>query len=379
MMSEISDSVSYDALQAEVIAALDILVTERVEPFSFQLIASAPEFAVRLFFPPGLNTTARLNFGGSAFLLHFLEEAELFWLDGVKKHLESGPWIEVDGEETEYALQAIALNVKCRKILVVKLLGVDFQERKRLLQSAREKLLAQRHLEALVAERTRELSLAQEVTVESLAALAETRDPETGTHIHRTQQYVRLLAEHLHHHSAFSWYLDNETIELLYKAAPLHDIGKVGVPDGILLKPGRLSEEEFERMKMHVEYGHNAILNAERKLGGNSFLRTAREIVYTHHEKWDGSGYPRGLKGEEIPISGRLMALADVYDSLVNDRVYRAAFPHEYAVRYIVEGKGVHFDPHLVEAFLELEDEFKEIARAHVDNEKGLKSLSSEE
>jgi putative two-component system response regulator len=232
------------------------------------------------------------------------------------------------------------------------------------------------HLEELVRERTRELTLTQEVTIESLATLAEYRDSETGGHIRRTQKYVKILAEHLQKHSRFKDVLDDATIDLFYKSAPLHDIGKVGVPDNILLKPGKLTTEEFEEIKKHTINGRDAIQAAEKRLGHNSFLRLAREIAYFHHEKWDGSGYPEGLKGEEIPVSGRLMALVDVYDALVSKRVYKPPFPHKKAVAIITEGKGTHFDPDIVDAFLELEEKFKQIALENFDYEEERKTLS---
>lgn len=222
-------------------------------------------------------------------------------------------------------------------------------------------------LEDMVQERTKELLLTQEVTIESLGTLAEYRDPETGGHIKRTQNYVRVLAEHLKHHPKFTSYLNEDTISLLYKSAPLHDVGKVGVPDKILHKPGKLEPEEFDEMKKHTIYGFNAMKRAELKLGFNSFLRLAGEIAYTHQEKWDGSGYPQGLAGEEIPISGRLMAIADVYDALISKRVYKPPFSHEKAVAIIREGKGKHFDPEMVDVFLEVSEEFREIAIHYAD------------
>jgi len=225
----------------------------------------------------------------------------------------------------------------------------------------------QDHLEKLVAERTRRLALTQAVTIESLATLAEYRDPETGGHIKRTQNYVKALAVHLKDHPRFCDALNDDTIELLYLSAPLHDLGKVGVRDNVLLKAGRLTDEEFEEMKKHTTYGEEALRITEQKLGGDSFLRYAREIAYTHQEKWDGSGYPQGLKGDEIPLAGRLMALADVYDALISKRVYKPPFPHEKALEIIVEGKGKHFDPDIVSAFLELEGTFRNIALTFAD------------
>ena len=233
------------------------------------------------------------------------------------------------------------------------------------------------HLEQVVEERTREIRLVQEVTIESMAVLAEYRDPETGGHIRRTQNYVRLLAHHLRTHPKFEAFLDDQTIDLLYKSAPLHDIGKVGVPDSILLKPGKLTPEEFEKMKKHTTYGRDAIAAAEKNLGTNSFLRHAREIAESHQEKWDGSGYPNGRKGEEIPISGRLMAVADVYDALISKRCYKPPFPHSKAVAIIAEGSGSHFDPDMVDAFIEIEQELKEVALQFADFEEERESLLS--
>jgi response regulator RpfG family c-di-GMP phosphodiesterase len=216
-------------------------------------------------------------------------------------------------------------------------------------------------------KRTEELQKTQDVTIHSLASLAETRDNETGAHILRTQYYVRALAIELSNHPRFKDELNDETIDLLYKSAPLHDIGKVGIPDNILLKPGKLDVEEFEIMKTHASLGGEALERAEQELGSTSFLYFAREIATTHHEKWDGSGYPKGLKGEEIPISGRLMAVADVYDALISKRVYKPAFSHEKAMQIIKEGSGNHFDSDVVDALLKIEDTFIEIATQYKD------------
>jgi CHASE2 domain-containing sensor protein len=221
--------------------------------------------------------------------------------------------------------------------------------------------------EQRVKERTRELAMVQEATIESMSSLTETRDPGTGEHIRRTRNYIRLLAEYLKNQPRFSPFLDDETIDLLCKSAPLHDIGKVGVSDRILLKPGRLTDQEFEEMKQHTVYGRDTILAAERKLGNTSFLHVAREIAYTHHERWDGSGYPEGLKGEQIPVPGRLMALADSYDALTSKRVYKSRIPHEKAVEIIIQEKGSHFDPEVVDAFLEVEENFRQIALKYAD------------
>lgn len=225
----------------------------------------------------------------------------------------------------------------------------------------------ERGLEALVEARTAELVLTQQVTIEALATLAEYRDSETGGHIKRTQSYVRALASHLSAQGPYRHLLDPAAIDLLYRCAPLHDIGKVAVRDVILLKPGRLTAEEFEEMKQHVVYGSKALEVAEGSLGNSSFLAVAREIILGHHEKWDGSGYPHGLSGEAIPFPGRLMAIADVYDALISRRVYKPGFPHSRALEIIVEGRGSHFDPAIVDAFLCVADEFQRIAHAYAD------------
>jgi len=222
-------------------------------------------------------------------------------------------------------------------------------------------------LAALVRTRTAELVLTQEATIESLATLAETRDPETGGHIRRTQHYVRILAERLRLDHPEDWDLDDAMVDLLYQSAPLHDVGKVGVPDHILLKPGKLEPEEFEQMKLHTVYGRDSLIRAESRLGGNSFLRVGAEIAYSHHEKWDGTGYPQGLAGEAIPAAGRLMALADVYDALISRRVYKPPFTHSRAVGIITEGRGGHFDPLVVDAFLLEAERFRETAIKYAD------------
>ena len=231
-------------------------------------------------------------------------------------------------------------------------------------------------LEQKVEERTRELALTQDVTIQSMASLAETRDNETGGHIRRTQHYVKILAETLSENKEYRPSLDAESIRLLYKSAPLHDIGKVGVPDSILLKPGKLTDEEFDEMKKHAVYGRDAILMAEESLGSNSFLRFAREIAYTHHEKWNGTGYPQGLKESTIPVSGRIMAIADVYDALISKRVYKPPFPHSKAVAIIEEGRGTQFDPAAVGVFLDLQQRFREIALEFADHEEQRKALA---
>jgi response regulator RpfG family c-di-GMP phosphodiesterase len=229
------------------------------------------------------------------------------------------------------------------------------------------------YLEQEVQRRTREVMAIQDVTIQAMASLAETRDNETGNHIRRTQNYIRLLAEALREHPRFRHFLDEETIGLLFKSAPLHDIGKIGIPDHILLKPGRFTAEEFEIMKTHTTLGRDAIQHAENQLGISvDFLRLAKEIAYSHQEKWDGSGYPEGLAADDIPISARLMAVADVYDALISRRVYKPGMPHEQAVAIIREGRGSHFDPDICDAFLARHEEFRTIAARFADSDQDM-------
>ncbi|MEI6874525.1 MAG: HD domain-containing phosphohydrolase [Spirochaetota bacterium] len=223
-------------------------------------------------------------------------------------------------------------------------------------------------LEREVVRRTLEIRTIQDVAMVAMGSLAETRDNETGNHIRRTQDYMSVLGDKVKDQARFKDYLSDETIDLLKKSSSLHDIGKVGIPDAILLKPGKLSLEEFEIMKTHTTLGRDAILAGEKVLDSPaSFLRHSREIAWCHHEKWDGTGYPRGLREDEIPLSARLMALADVYDALISKRVYKAAFSHERAVSIIQEGAGTHFDPDIAAAFLDVSDRFREIASMNGD------------
>ncbi|MDR1886011.1 MAG: response regulator [Synergistaceae bacterium] len=217
-------------------------------------------------------------------------------------------------------------------------------------------------LEVKVKERTQELAMTQGVIIEALASLAETRDQETGDHVMRTRYYVQLLAIKLQRHPRFARYLSELDPDDLGTAATLHDIGKVGVPDHILLKPGRLTPDEFEEIKKHTIYGHETLHKLVKRLPGNMMLKLADMIAWTHHEKWDGKGYPRGLVGDDIPIPGRLMAIADVYDAIVSPRVYKPPMSHEEALDFIMEQSGLHFDPDVANAFRELGETFRYIA-----------------
>lgn len=229
------------------------------------------------------------------------------------------------------------------------------------------------YLESEIQKRIREILAIQDVTILVMASLAETRDSDTGNHIRRTQFYVAALAQKLRNHPRFIHFLDEQMINTLFKSAPLHDIGKVGIPDHILLKPGKLIPEEFEIMKTHTTLGRDAIAHAEKQLGMEvDFLKIAKEIAFFHQEKWDGSGYPTGISGDAIPISARLMAVADVYDALISRRIYKDGMSHEEATSIIIEGKNKHFDSDIVDAFLELQDEFIAIAARFSDSDETM-------
>ena len=228
-------------------------------------------------------------------------------------------------------------------------------------------------LEQEVTKRIKEVTMIQDVTILAMTSLAETRDSDTGNHIRRTQNYIYALSRKLQTHPHFSDFLTDRNIDMLFKSAPLHDIGKVGIPDRILLKPGRFEPAEMEIMKTHAALGRDALENAEFMVGTKvDFLTMAKEIAYSHHEKWDGSGYPQGLAGDAIPISARLMALADVYDALVSRRIYKEPMQHEKAIKIIEEGKGKHFDPDIVDAFLSIAIHIKSVAARFCDSDSDM-------
>ena len=249
------------------------------------------------------------------------------------------------------------------------------------LKQARDRLADENGwLEREVARRMRENLLIQDLSVRALACLAEARDNETGQHIVRTQLYVDLLCRELAGHERFREALAGPKLDMIVKAAPLHDIGKVGIPDAILLKPGRLTADEFEIMKTHTTIGAEAITKAMQQalIGADeakaelaesafAFLKVARDISLSHQEKWDGSGYPAGLAGEAIPVSARLMALADVFDALMSRRVYKSPMSLEEATAIIADGRGKHFDPEVMDAFTVCRDRFADISSRYAD------------
>jgi putative two-component system response regulator len=224
-------------------------------------------------------------------------------------------------------------------------------------------------LKAEVERRLSDVSRLQESSVMVMVSLAEFRDECTGNHIRRTQEYVRVLAERMARLPKYAEYLTGQSIELIAKSAPLHDIGKIAIPDDILLKPGKYTPEEFEIMKTHARRGYEMLMKASEHMGDKGeFLSVAKDIARCHHEKWDGSGYPEGLTGDQIPLSSRLMAVADVFDALLTRRPYKEPMSLAVATEIILEGKGKHFDPEVIEAFVAVSDDLKKIADLWVDD-----------
>jgi putative two-component system response regulator len=211
------------------------------------------------------------------------------------------------------------------------------------------------------------------VTILALASLAETRDSDTGKHVLRVQHYVRALALRLRHHPRFESEFSDLFISQLVMCVPLYDMGTIGIPDRILLKPGRLTPAEYELMKTHTTLAYEALVQAEQILGLQAEqLQILKDIAYSHQEKWDGSGYPQGLAGNGIPASARLVAVADVYDALISDRVYKSGVSHEVALGIILQGHASHFDPDIVDAFVDIQDDIKVIARRFADTDQDM-------
>lgn len=216
----------------------------------------------------------------------------------------------------------------------------------------------------------------REMTIFALAKLAESRDPETGAHLERVRSYCRILALQLQKNPRFQHLVDDNFVSLVFETSPLHDIGKVAIPDSILLKPGRLTEHEYDLMKTHTLKGAETLAAAAEQFPNARFLQMARDIALCHHERYDGNGYPSGLSGENIPLEARIVAVADVYDALTSRRIYKESYSHELASEIIQNESGSHFDPEIVASFLEVEDEFIQIRENNRDQEHPDKETS---
>jgi len=225
------------------------------------------------------------------------------------------------------------------------------------------------HLEQEVREKVKEITSSQLAAIFAMSKLAESRDEETGEHLERMREYCKILSQKLGSIDKFSSVIDEKFVDDIYAASPLHDIGKVGIPDNILLKPGKLTSEEWVIMKSHTTIGVKTLLEVDKQHPGNNFIEMGINIAGGHHEKWDGSGYPQGLAGEDIPLAARILALGDVYDALTSKRCYKEAFPHARSKKIIVESSGTHFDPDVVTAFLETEEEFMRVRDLYQDSE----------
>jgi putative two-component system response regulator len=256
----------------------------------------------------------------------------------------------------------LELMARTRSLLRAKGLQDDLLVKTKQLEDMNDRL------ELMAEERSIEIMLTRDTAIFGMAKLAESRDPETGAHLERIRNYTRTLAAELGRNPKYADVIDDEFVIMIYQSSPLHDIGKVGIEDSVLLKPGKLEPEEFEVMKRHAQIGGDALAATQRwDMTEQNFLSMGREIAYYHHERWDGKGYPKGLKGKEIPLAARIMALADVYDALVNKRVYKEPMSQGEARQIIQEGSGKQFDPDIVEAFVRVEHKFREIHQAHME------------
>lgn len=259
-------------------------------------------------------------------------------------------------------VEKVELMARVRSLLRAKSLQDDLVVKTKQLERINDRL------EQMAEERAIEIMLTRDAAIFGMAKLAESRDPETGAHLERIRNYTKALAVELGNNPKYTDVIDDEFVLMIYQSSPLHDIGKVGITDNVLLKPGRLTPEEFEVMKRHAAIGGDALAATQRwGMTEQNFLSMGREIAYYHHERWDGAGYPNGLKGADIPLPARIMALADVYDALVSKRVYKEPMSHEEACRIIQEESGKQFDPDIVEAFGRIERKFREIHQAHME------------
>jgi putative two-component system response regulator len=261
-------------------------------------------------------------------------------------------------------LEKVELMARIRSLLRAKRLQDDLVVKTKQLEEMNDRL------ELMAEERAIEIMMTRDAAIFGMAKLAESRDPETGAHLERIRNYTRTLATELGNNPKYTDVIDDEFILMIYQSSPLHDIGKVGVGDSVLLKPGKLTPEEFDVMKRHAQIGGDALAATQRwDTTEQNFLSMGREIAYYHHERWDGKGYPKGLKGEEIPLAARIMALADVYDALASKRVYKEPMSHEDACRIILAEAGKQFDPDVVMAFANVEQKFRDIHQAHMEKE----------
>jgi response regulator RpfG family c-di-GMP phosphodiesterase len=330
------------------------------------VIASLPDSSILPFVLQGLSDIE--IFGRVEFRGETLENADTPWRYSLTSNTgRYGELLFHPGDKGSF----VPYDGHLRNFLFMLVLILDERRHRGIVENY------QRQLEAQVAERTAELihrntqlQAAQAATITAFSSLTQARHHETGSHIQRTRHYVRILSEALCHHPSYQDQIDSNTLLLFTNAAPLHDIGKVAIPDRILLKPGKLTPEEWEIMKQHCVIGRDTILATARELsdGDDAFLTCAADIAYCHHERWNGTGYPRGLAGDAIPLSARLMALADVYDALISRRVYKEAESHDQALAAMAAEAGHHFDPTILSVMFSIADQFQKIAQDYTDS-----------
>lgn len=344
------------ATKFEFFEALNMLALSMKDDGSFELLRPVSD-RFRDLYPEIFDSDQPLNpCQKFLFIENFIIDARELWKNsGSHQRLSSGPWIERTDSGEDVALEAFALNWKGNKLLFIEILDENYEEHHEFLQIGREGVLIKNMLEHEVHKRTQVIRSREEEIALRLVCAADTRDDgETGSHIRRLGLYSELMAKHL------GW--TQNSIDEIRIAAPMHDIGKIGIPDHILKKPGQLSDDEFQVMMLHTEIGGRILSNSRSAL-----VQMAREISLGHHEKWDGSGYPKGLKGEEIPISARIVAIADVFDALVHERVYKKGMSAEEALDIMAQGRGSHFDPSLFDLFIDLKEDMLKIAFNVVD------------
>ena len=337
-----------DSMLHDLFELLDILVLERLADGSYEPVGSVPLWFETLF-PDAAEFDAPPE-NWSPFLENYLFDAKAFWEKNEKGRLFSGPWIETDAGGSEFSLEASAIRLGDTEILTIEHSKEAYKKQQKLLQLGRDSLLNNEILEEEVRKRTAQIRNREEEVALRLLSAAEFRDDETGAHIRRIGFYSVVLARKL------GWApgdVDNIRI-----ASTMHDIGKIGIPDSVLLKPGKLSDDEYEIMKKHSVIGGKMLADSKAPM-----INMAYDIALCHHEKWDGSGYPWGLVRKTIPLSARIVAIADVYDALVHKRVYKPAIAEVAALNIMKEARGRHFDPDLFDLFLDSLDEFRQIAR----------------
>lgn len=337
-----------------VLSGLDMVVLKRELDDTFLLLTEPTAWFAELL-GAVRAVGARLSLrGASDYLDHFLFDAAELWMRSAPGRVRSGPWLEAQSSGERRALEAQALWLKNEGFLIIEHLGEAYDAQVRVLQNARDHLLKEEALEREVLRRTQSIRRREEEIAIRLLAAAATRDGETGSHVRRIGLYAAAIAE------ALGW--ETGRIADLRVAAPMHDVGKIGIPDAILRKPGALSEEEFRIMQDHTVIGARMLGNCDIPL-----LCMAREIALGHHEKWDGRGYPQRLVAEEIPIAARIVAIVDVYDAMVHRRVYKPPIPEPEVLAAMTHGAGRDFDPVLFEVFLGILPAIRAIRDSHLD------------